>query len=323
MFSSYSPPKMKDGFLYEPSLSSSNQLDYDYFDPQIHSYSNESSSLNHILHGVHQTSSTSTVNFQDNYEPNPFVQNGGHVQVMFNPFLPHHNPYPVENMAPNQSQIHFCNKPFNRAWQGHKKNTDIIKGKWSIEEDRLLSLLVEKYGVTKWSEVAQMVPGRNGKQCRERWNNHLRPDIKKDAWTEEEDKMLIQAHIEVGNKWAEIEKRLPGRTENSIKNHWNATKRKEYSKRKWRTQYLRGTLLQDYIRSLNSYSQRPGAAETPVLSMLQPQAMEFNQNNNQRLVSNYDLELDFDNKMFEDGSLEFLLEDMDYHHHYVSFVDNH
>ncbi|XP_065860693.1 transcription factor MYB98-like [Euphorbia lathyris] len=199
---------------------------------------------------------------------------------------------------------------------------DIIKGKWSIEEDRLLSLLVEKYGVTKWSEVAQMVPGRNRKQCRERCNNHLRRNIKKDAWTEEEDKVLIQAHKEVGNKWAEIEKRLPKRTENSIKNHWNATKRREYSKRKCRTQYPRGTLLQDYIRSLNLDSKRRSAAETPLLSMLHPHPWEFNQNNNQSLVPNYDFDLDFDDKMFEDGRFEFLLEDMDYHHHDVSFVDD-
>ncbi|KAF5732154.1 putative myb [Tripterygium wilfordii] len=94
--------------------------------------------------------------------------------------------------------------------------------------------------------------GRVGKQCRERWHNHLRPNIKKDSWSEEEDRMLIDIHSAIGNKWAEIAKRLPGRTENSIKNHWNATIRSLYSKRKYRSnKYSKDTILQDYIKKLN------------------------------------------------------------------------
>ena len=76
--------------------------------------------------------------------------------------------------------------------------------------------------------------------------------MQKDIWSEEEDKILIEAHVEIGNKWAEIVKRLPGRTENSIKNHWNATKRRQLSRRKCRSKYPRqSTLLQNYIKSLN------------------------------------------------------------------------
>ncbi|CAN0901161.1 Transcription factor MYB98 [Linum grandiflorum] len=138
-----------------------------------------------------------------------------------------------------------------KTWiKGRKKNS-VVKGQWTVDEDRLLVQLVEEYGIRKWSHIAQMLPGRIGKQCRERWHNHLRPDIKKDTWTEEEDKVLIQSHTEIGNKWAEIAKKLPGRTENSIKNHWNATKRRQYSKRKCRSKYPRGSILQDYIKSLN------------------------------------------------------------------------
>lgn len=77
--------------------------------------------------------------------------------------------------------------------------------------------------------------------------------MQKDIWTEEEDRVLIEGHVEMGNKWAEIAKRLPGRTENSIKNHWNATKRRQLSRRKCRTKWPRPTsLLQNYIKSLTT-----------------------------------------------------------------------
>jgi hypothetical protein len=70
-----------------------------------------------------------------------------------------------------------------------------VKGQWTKEEDELVCKYVELYGTKQWARIAVVLPGRKGKQCRERWHNHLNPDINKEAWNADEDLKLVEAHL--------------------------------------------------------------------------------------------------------------------------------
>ncbi|KAL6499615.1 hypothetical protein OROGR_027525 [Orobanche gracilis] len=103
------------------------------------------------------------------------------------------------------------------------------KGLWSPEEDDRLMNYMMTNGQGCWSDVARNAGlQRCGKSCRLRWINYLRPDLKRGAFSPQEEELIVHLHSLLGNRWSQIAARLPGRTDNEIKNFWNSTIKKRF-----------------------------------------------------------------------------------------------
>jgi hypothetical protein len=109
----------------------------------------------------------------------------------------------------------LCQKPI-LSWN----RPAIFKDPFTPEEDNLISGFVREHGPQNWNVVAAQLKMRTPKQCRERWHNHLDPAIDRRPWTYEEDLILATKQATLGNRWAEISRYLPGRTDTLVKNRW-------------------------------------------------------------------------------------------------------
>lgn len=131
-----------------------------------------------------------------------------------------------------QEQPQVCNYDRQFAFMGHPVHRQQYqpkykKFKWNPVEDEKLKQSVEENGTKNWTIVAQRVPGRSAKQCRERYVAYLAPHLNHKEWTQEEDLKLLYLHSNFSNRWAKIASMLPGRSANSVKNRYNLIKKKQ------------------------------------------------------------------------------------------------
>ncbi|CAL5399675.1 unnamed protein product [Camellia sinensis] len=116
----------------------------------------------------------------------------------------------------------------DRVSNGSQEEFELRRGPWTPEEDNLLIHYITCHGEGRWNLLAKSAGlKRNGKSCRLRWLNYLKPDIKRGNLTPQEQLLILELHSKWGNRWSKIAQHLPGRTDNEIKNYWRTRVQKQ------------------------------------------------------------------------------------------------
>ncbi|GLJ06155.1 hypothetical protein SUGI_0032530 [Cryptomeria japonica] len=148
----------------------------------------------------------------------------------------------------------------------NEKDEKLRKGPWTLEEDIHLASFITIHGSGRWDFVAKTTGlKRSGRSCRLRWVNYLSPDLKRTEITPEEERLIVDLHARWGNRWARIAQRLPGRTDNEVKNYWRSViNKKSHIQQVASSNHGNNLNCQPLIRSsslLTSYS-KPNCLES-------------------------------------------------------------
>ncbi|OHS93974.1 hypothetical protein TRFO_11451 [Tritrichomonas foetus] len=190
-----------------------------HFNPALY-ISNEIKSTSYSNHSPNNKSASLLKNQQIDTKKIPFTNtniNTNKSGISMNNI----NSINQKNLMNNGNPINACHLLIQqqRSTKKHSRKA------FSPEEDALIANFVNINGATKWDIVASFLPGRNARQCRERWRSSLSPGLTNGPWTKEEDKLLVKLHSQFGPKWSQISKYFVGRSDYNVKNRWQRFQR--------------------------------------------------------------------------------------------------